>query len=533
MKYFKNTSWLFGEKILRMIVGLFVGIWVARYLGPEQFGLFSYAQSFVGLFAAFATLGLDGIVVRELIKDASKRDELIATAFWLKVMGAFGVLLLLGIAVNFTSNDDYTNLLVFIIASATIFQSFNVIDFYFQSKVISRYVVYANIISLFLSSIIKVALILNEAPLIAFAWVILFDSFVLACGFVYFYIYNSNHFAASAEPDWNTIGTTKGILNQVQDDEKDDEGAVILCFDTESQGILNQVQDGEKDDERAVIPCFDMESQGILNQVQDDEKDDEKDGEKDDEKDAEETLIQNLKFKKSTAISLLKDSWPLIFSAIVISIYMKIDQVMIKEMLDNQAVGQYAAAVRISELWYFIPMVIASSLFPAIISSKKQSEELYYTRLQKLYDMMVIIAIAIALPMTFLSNWIIDLLYGDAFYEAGNILMIHIWTGIFVFLSVSSGKFLIAENMIMKALYRNLSAVIINIILNIYLIELYGINGAAIATLISWIISGYLYDLFDKEMRFMFIQKTKSLVGYSIIKNYKNEKNENSNNHDS
>ena len=73
MKYFKNTSWLFGEKILRMIVGLFVGIWVARYLGPEQFGLLSYAGAFVGLFTAFATLGLDGIVVRELVKDESRR----------------------------------------------------------------------------------------------------------------------------------------------------------------------------------------------------------------------------------------------------------------------------------------------------------------------------------------------------------------------------------------------------------------------------------------------------------------------------
>ena len=62
VKYFKNTSWLFAEKILRMVVGLFVGVWVARYLGPERYGLFSYAQSFVGLFTAIATLGLNGIV---------------------------------------------------------------------------------------------------------------------------------------------------------------------------------------------------------------------------------------------------------------------------------------------------------------------------------------------------------------------------------------------------------------------------------------------------------------------------------------
>ena len=50
---------------------------------------------------------------------------------------------------------------------------------------------------------------------------------------------------------------------------------------------------------------------------------------------------------------------------------MKIDQVMIKEMLGAEAVGQYAAAVRLSEVWYFIPIIIASSLFPAIVILKK------------------------------------------------------------------------------------------------------------------------------------------------------------------
>ena len=151
MKYFKNTSWLFAEKIIRMVVGLFVGVWVARYLGPEKFGLLSFAQSFVGLFTIFATLGLDEIVVRELVIDESKRDFLVGTTFWLKLVGAIIVLLLLAFAVNFTSNDYETNIFVFIIASATIFQSFNIVDYYFQSKVLSKYVVYANFISIFFS----------------------------------------------------------------------------------------------------------------------------------------------------------------------------------------------------------------------------------------------------------------------------------------------------------------------------------------------------------------------------------------------
>ncbi len=213
MKYFKNTSWLFGEKILRMVVGLFVGIWVARYLGPEQFGLFSYAQSFVGLFTAIATLGLDGIVVRELVKDESRRDELIGTAFYLKLIGAIAVLIVLAVAIQFTSNDHYTNVLVFIIASATIFQAFNVVDMYFQAKVLSKYVVYANVISLFISSIVKVVLILTDAPLLAFAWATLFDSVVLALGFIYYYIKNNSKFNIQN----SKLSSYKSLITFVED----------------------------------------------------------------------------------------------------------------------------------------------------------------------------------------------------------------------------------------------------------------------------------------------------------------------------
>lgn len=423
MKYFKNTSWLFAEKILRMVVGLFVGIWVARYLGPEQFGLFSYAQSFVGLFTAIATLGLDGIVVRELVKDESRRDELIGTAFYLKLIGAIAVLIVLAVAIQFTSNDHYTNVLVFIIASATIFQAFNVVDMYFQAKVLSKYVVYANVISLFISSIVKIVLILNDAPLLAFAWATLFDSVVLALGFIYYYVKNNSTFN-----------------------------------------------------------------------------------------------IQHLTFKRETAVSLLKDSWPLILSGIVVSIYMKIDQVMIQEMMGSEAVGQYAAAVRLSEAWYFIPMVVASSLFPAIINAKKQSEELYYARLQKLYDLMVWMAIAIALPMTFLSDWVVNLLYGEQYSQAGSVLMIHIWAGVFVFLGVASGKWFVAENLQMLSFWRTFYGMVLNVILNFVLIPKYGIQGAAVATLTSQAMAAYIFDFFNIKTRKMFYMKSQTIVLSSFLK---------------
>ena len=417
-RYGANTAWLMGEKVLRMFMGLFVGIWVARYLGPEQFGLLSYAQSFVFLFTAIATLGLDSIVVRELVKDNSQRNVLLGTAFTLKLIGSLCILPLLWLGVQFTSNDSYTNLLIFIIASGTIFQSFNVIDFYYQSSVLSKYVAFANTITLAISSIIKIVLILNEASLLAFAIVGVFDTIILSLGLIYFYWQKTHH------------------------------------------------------------------------------------------------SLREWQFDKVVATRLLADSWPLILSSVMISLYMKIDQVMIKEMLDNNAVGQYAAAVRISEAWYFLPMAICNSVFPAIINAKKVSETLYYQRLKRLYFVMVWLGVAVALPMTFMSDWIISLLYGSAYIQAGQILMIHIWAGIFVGLGVASSAWINIEKLMLISMFRTAFGLIINISLNYLLIISVGIIGAATATLLSQICASYLYDVLDRRMHKNFKMKTSSLLPF-------------------
>ena len=424
IKYSKNISWLFFERILRITVGLFVSVWVAKYLGPKQFGFFSYTLSFVGLFAFIATISHNSIVVRELVKNPNYNDEIVSTAFWLRIMGAMlGILITLAVSINLTSNDRFINILILIIASSTIFQSFNVVDDYFQSKVMNKFVVITNVISLFLSSVIKIILILNDAPLIAFVWVVFFDNFILASGFIYFYIKLNSKFK-----------------------------------------------------------------------------------------------IKNLKFNSKTAILLLKDSWPLMISSAAIMIHIKVDQVIIKEILGLEAVGQYAAAARVSEAWYFIPSVLTASFFPAIINAKKNNEELYNSRLQKLYDIMVWIAIAIAIPMIFLSDWLIEILYGYQYSEAGNVLMIHIWAGVFVSLGLASNGWLICENLQKFLLVNTFIATITNIGLNYILIPKFGIVGAAWATIISYFLVGYLCLLIWKKTRINFINLTKSLFFITLFK---------------
>lgn len=422
MKYFKNTSWLFGEKIIRMVVGLFVGIWVARYLGPEQFGLFSYAQSFVGLFTAIATLGLDGIVVRELVKDESRRDELIGTAFWLKVMGAFGVLLILAFAVNFTSNDMYTNTLVFIIASATIFQSFNVIDFYFQSKVLSKYIVYANVISLFFSSIIKIFLILNEAPLIAFAWTIVFDTAVLSLGFIYYFLKHSTF------------------------------------------------------------------------------------------------KIQNLTFKSKTAVLLLRDSWPLILSGGILMIQARIDQVMIQEFRGSVEVGYYSVAMRLIEAMAFMPMLIKSSLFPAIQGAKKYSQKLYIDRLLNFYRLNFLLFLIFAIPIFLYAEQIVVLLFGAVYQPAGVLLALLSIRLFFANMGVARGAYMLSENLMKFSMITMALGTVVNVVLNYLWIPEYGAKGAIVATIISFAVTIFVVDLFYSKARTNVFLQVKSIFTFYRIK---------------
>lgn len=408
---------MFAEQMLRMVAGLLVGIWVARYLGPAQFGVFSYAVAFAALFSAIAKLGLDNIMVRDLVRVPDQRDSYLGTAFWLKLIGAIVMLALIALSTQFTSNDATTNLYIFIIASGTIFQAFEVVDFYFQSKVLSKFVSICKLTQLLISSLIKLYLIFIQADLFWFVLISLVDQFTLAVSLFFAYRYQK-------------VG-----------------------------GFYRQ-------------------------------------------------------FDRTIAKQLLHDSLPLIFSGLVIAIYMRIDQIMIKEILGEKEVGLYSAAVRISEVWYFIPMIIANSLFPSIVNTKKVSEELYYARLQRLYTLMVWVAISIALPMTFLSDWLITLLYGEAYRAAGQVLMIHIWAGVFVFLGVASSKWFISEGLQKYSTINTVFGAIVNVLLNFLLIPKYGIYGAAIATVLAQSVASYFMNLAFQQTRSNFLRLTGS-IGFS------------------
>lgn len=227
--------------------------------------------------------------------------------------------------------------------------------------------------------------------------------------------------------------------------------------------------------------------------------------------------IVNWEYNGKIASILMRHSWPLAFSAILVSLYMKIDQVMIGSMLSESDLGVYSTVVSLSESWYFIPVAIVAAVFPAVMNAKRSDPDRYKNRLQNLYDLLSLMSISIALVMTFVSGWLVDLLYTEEYRRGAEILSIHIWGGVFVFLGTASSQYLIAERYLKLALIRTAAGAIVNILLNIIWIPIYGIKGAAIATVIAYAVSTFLI-LFVPKTFHQGIMMLKSIFQVNLIK---------------
>ncbi|MEH2262726.1 flippase [Nostoc sp.] len=413
-----NTGWLFADRILRMGASLVVGVWVARYLGVQQYGLFNYTLAFVSLFSPIFTLGLDDVVIRHIIRQSTNREEILGTTFWLKLLGGTASVLFAVSTMFFLGEHETLKIsLVAILGMAGIFRATDTIDLWFQSQVQSKYSVIARNIAFLLNTVIKIVLILTKASLLAFAWVTLAE------------------FAMSA------IGLL--IVYQVK-------GYSFWLW----------------------------------------------------------------RWSLSAAKTLLKESLPLIFSGFAIMIFMRIDQVMLGQMIGNSEVGIYSAAVRVSEIWYFIPGAIVSSVAPSIYAAKEKSESLYYQRIGQLLSLMTCISLGIALPMTFLSEKIIIVMFGSGYAEAGPILSVHIWTSFFVFMGLATSPWFIAEGLNHVSLGKTLFGAILNIILNLFLIPKYGGLGAASATIISQAAATFICNAFDSRTQKIFKIQVRSLLPF-------------------
>jgi len=392
-RYFKNTGWLLVGRVVTLVVSFFATTYIARRLGPTNYGQLSYAISFTGIFSFIYSLGIDQVLYRDLVKYPEKRNVYLGTAFWMRaVAGILATIICITIAL-LTSERDISLTLICVIASTFLFNAFNVVNYEFQANVQSKQLSIIGIIGSLTLNGLKVLAIFFGKGALYLAIIFAFEAVLYA--------------------------------------------GLYILYRTRSYGS-----------------------------------------------------VLNWKFDKRAAMSMLQDSWPILFAGAFALIYVRIDQVMIKNLIDTASVGLYDAAVRIAEVWYFIPAAIASSLFPAIVNSKMVSEKIYRKRLAALIATLGGLACIVALPVALLAPFIMKLLFGPAFVAGSTVLQIYIWGGLGTSLGLVANFYLVTENKRVLMLTTSLITMLANVGLNLWFIPRYGINGSAWATFISYMLLG-------------------------------------------
>ena len=181
-KIVRNVLWAVIGKVITLLSTLFVGILVARYLGPEQYGLMNYVVSIVTLFSVFSTFGMTEIIIRELSRKDLPKEVILGTSFRLRIVLATVTLIILTIYLVLSYETAETTVMVIIYSSSLIFSCFDVIRHYFTSIVQNEYVVKSEIFRTLVGAIIKIVLLLVKAPLWAFVTALAIDFILLAGG---------------------------------------------------------------------------------------------------------------------------------------------------------------------------------------------------------------------------------------------------------------------------------------------------------------------------------------------------------------
>lgn len=222
-------------------------------------------------------------------------------------------------------------------------------------------------------------------------------------------------------------------------------------------------------------------------------------------------------FSWSKAKELLSQGWLVFLGSVFAILNLKIDQVMLKWYQGAEQVGIYAVAAQLSEAWYFIPTAIVASFYPKLIQLRKENILIYQLRLQQLLSILFLIAFTVAVVVSLGSEKIIDIFFGEQYSSSADILTIHIWAAIFIFMRALFSRWILIENVLIFSLFTQGFGAIINISLNYFWINQYGAIGAAYATFISYACSSFIALLFYKKTRPIFIMMCKAMFLHSIL----------------
>lgn len=389
-RYTKNVSWMFFARMFTLGVSFLTTLYVARKLGPTNFGELDYALAIIGIFGIISAWGIEGVLNRELIKTPEQHNKLIGTASILRFILGITATSLVVIFSIFSKIEPLSKILLIILSFTYTVGTFTILQQDFFARAQSKYPSIITIIVVLITNIAKVFILFTHKGVIYLAASMVIESLLYTSLYFFTYVY---------------------ILK----------GKPF-----------------------------------------------------------------NWEFSPTIAKTFLKTGTAIAFLSVFAMIYSRIDQIMIRHMLDAKSVGLYSAGVRLVDLWGFIPMIIGSGLYPAVLNARKISESLYIGRLRKLFILYAIPSICIAIFLSIFSKPLMLLIFGKEFIDGFHSLQIYAWSipGTFVGFFVMNILFTDDHRKIL--VLTSVFPAVVNVLLNLAWIPIYGINGAALATAISY-----------------------------------------------
>lgn len=401
----RNALWLILGKVYQMAVNLVVSIIVARYLGPSGYGLIDYAASLCAMFTSLCTLGINSILVNELLREKEHEGEILGTSVFLRLCAStLSVLTILLLARILNPDAPETVLVVGIYSTTLILQSFELISYWYQSRLESRVSAVIAGAGYTAAAVYKIVLLIAGSSV---AW-----------------------FAASHVVELALV-------------------AVLLL------GAYSRSREPD----------------------------------------------QPLRISLARGKVLLGRSYHFILSGLMVALYGQMDRIMLKHMLSDAAVGYYSAATHICAMWNFLLMAIIDSARPVILCEFQRNREKYEQNLVRLYQAILFISLAVAAVISLLAPWIIRILYGQAYLPATNAVRIVSWMTGFSYLGVARSIWSIPHGKQKYEKYIAASGAVCNLCLNAVMIPLWGVNGAAIATLVTQVFTNFIVGFLIPDIR--------------------------------
>ena len=378
-KEVKNAGWLISGRVIQMLLSLGVGIWTARFLGPDNYGLIGYGSAYVAFFTALCNLGLNSVIVKDFVDYPDEQGEAIGSALVMRLVSSIlCVIISVSVSTVIDNNEPMTITVVALCSFGAVFHVFETFNFWFQNLYKSRVTALVTLCAYAVTSIYKIVLLITGQDVRWFAFATSVDYLVCAA---FLWIAYRRH------------------------------GGGKLTFS----------------------------------------------------------------FRKSKA--LLSVSYHYILSAIMVSVYGQTDKMMLKQILNSSEVGYYTTATGICAMWVFVLQAIIDSLYPSILRLKKVDQTAYERKNRQLYAIVFYVSCLVSVCFLVFGEWIVYVLYGEAYLPAVPVLETVTWYTAFSYLGVARNAWIVSEGKQKYLKYMYGCAAVMNVILNMYGPEEYGGYG--------------------------------------------------------